>query len=97
MVRPLKNTLSELCYLELMIAGDVHPCGETFKVQSGTLNCNSEKVLCLLKCKVCGEAPMLEKPKLSFNIGSITIKANIELSEKETEKYPRNFFTIIFV
>ena len=72
-------------------------CGETFKVRSGTLNCNSEKVLCLLKCKVCGEALMLEKPKLSFNIGSITIKANIELSEKETKKYPRNFFTIIFV
>ena len=31
---------------------------------------------------------MLEKPKLNFNIGSITIKAKIELSEKETKKYP---------
>ena len=40
---------------------------------------------------------MLEKPKLSFDIGSITIKANIELSGKETEKYPRNVFTIIIV
>ena len=40
---------------------------------------------------------MLEKPKLSFDIGSITIKANIELSEKETEKYPRNVFTFIIV
>ena len=30
---------------------------------------------------------MLEKPKLSFDISSITIKANIELSGKETEKY----------
>ena len=40
---------------------------------------------------------MLEKPKLSLNIGSTTIKANIELSEKETEKYFRNFFTIIIV
>ena len=40
---------------------------------------------------------MLEKPKPSSNIGSITIKANIELSGKETEKYPRNFFTIITV
>ena len=38
---------------------------------------------------------MLKKLKLSFDIGSITIKANIELSEKETEKYPRNLFTII--
>ena len=40
---------------------------------------------------------MLEKLKLSFDIGSITIKANIELSEKETEKYPRNVFTFIIV
>ena len=31
---------------------------------------------------------MLEKPKLSFDIGSITIEANIGLSRKETEKYP---------
>ena len=34
---------------------------------------------------------MLEKPKLSFDIGSITIKANIGLSEKETGKYLRTF------
>ena len=40
---------------------------------------------------------MLEKPKLSSDIGSITAKANIELSGKETEKYPRNVFTIITV
>ena len=40
---------------------------------------------------------MLEKPKLSFNIGSITIKANTGLSEKETEKYPRTVFTVIIV
>ena len=29
---------------------------------------------------------MLEKSKLNFDIGSITIKTNIELSGKETEK-----------
>ena len=34
---------------------------------------------------------MLDKRKLSFDKGSITIKANIELSEKNPEKYPRNF------
>ena len=38
---------------------------------------------------------MLEESKLSFDIGSVTIKDNIDLSEKETEKYPRNFFAII--
>ena len=37
---------------------------------------------------------MLEKPKL---ISDIATKANIELSGKETEKYPRNVFMIIVV
>ena len=40
---------------------------------------------------------MVEEPKVSFDIGSITIKANIGLSEKETKKYPRNVFTFIIV
>ena len=40
---------------------------------------------------------MLEKPKLNFDIGLIITKASIELSGKETEKYPRNFFMIITV
>ena len=29
-------------------------CGETFKIQSGILNCNSQKVVYLLKCRICG-------------------------------------------
>ena len=29
-------------------------CLETSKIQKGPLNCDSEKVLHLLKCKVCG-------------------------------------------
>ena len=32
-------------------------CREIFKIQSSPLNCNSEKVLYLLKWKVCDEAP----------------------------------------
>ena len=40
---------------------------------------------------------MLKKPKLSFDVGLITIKANIELSGKEIRKYPRKFFMIIIV
>ena len=71
-------------------------CWKIFKIQSGPLICNSEKVLYILKCKVCGEASY-EKPKKRSDIGSITIKENIELSGKETEKYPRNIFMIIIV
>ena len=41
-------------------------CGETFKIQSDILNCNLEKVLCVLKCEVCGEAPYVGKAKTKF-------------------------------
>ena len=35
-----------------------------FKIQSGILNCNSQKVLYLLKCRMCGEAPYFGKAKI---------------------------------
>ena len=41
-------------------------CGEIFKIQSGILNCNSQKVIYLLKCRICGEAPYVGKAKTKF-------------------------------
>ena len=41
-------------------------CGETFKIQSGILNCNSQKVVYLLKCRICGEASYVGKAKATF-------------------------------
>ena len=41
-------------------------CGETFKIQSGILNCNSQKVVYLLKCRICGEACYVGKAKTKF-------------------------------
>ena len=41
-------------------------CGETFKIQSGILNCNSQKVVYLLKCRICSEAPYVGKAKTKF-------------------------------
>ena len=70
-------------------------CRESYKIQSDSLNCNSEKVLYLFKCKVCVEALYVGKAKAKFCYYSITRKADTELSGKGIEKYPRNFFTII--
>ena len=42
-------------------------CRDIFKIQNGPLNCNSEKVLHLLKCKVCGKASCVGKAKSKFN------------------------------
>ena len=41
-------------------------CGETFKIESGILNFNSEKVVYLSKCRICGEAPYFGKIKTKF-------------------------------
>ena len=41
-------------------------CGETFKIQCGVLNFNAKKVVYLLKCKICGEAPYVAKAKTQF-------------------------------
>ena len=38
-------------------------CGETFKIQSGAPNWNSQKVLYLLKCRICGEVPYVSNAK----------------------------------
>ena len=38
----------------------------TFKIQSGLLACDSEKVLHLLKCKVFGEVPHIGNAKVKF-------------------------------
>ena len=38
-------------------------CQKTFKIQCGPLTCSSEKVLYLLKCKVCGEVPYVGKER----------------------------------
>ena len=48
-------------------------CGETFNIQSGMLNCNCQKVVYLLKCRVCGEAPYVGK---EYRISNIYIKSS---------------------
>ena len=35
-------------------------------MQSVILNCNSKKVVYLLKCRICGEAPFVGKAKMKF-------------------------------
>ena len=69
-------------------------CQENFKTQKGPLNCDSEKVLYLLKCKVCGEVPYVGKQKPNFARGLTITKVNTEHSEKVTKKFFRNVFTL---
>ena len=43
-------------------------CGEVFKIQSGPLNYNSEKVLYLLRCKICDDTAYVGKAKAKFRL-----------------------------
>ena len=36
-------------------------CQETFNIYKSLLNCDSEKVLYLLTCKVCGKVPYFQE------------------------------------
>ena len=70
-------------------------CQETFKIQKGPLNYDSEKVLYLLKCKVCNAVPCVGKAKTKFRYSFINYKR--KHSEKVTKKFLRNIFTLIIV
>ena len=72
-------------------------CQETFKIQSGPLTCDSEKVLYLLKCKIFGEVPYVGKAKTKIIIGLIITKVNIERLERVIGKFLRNYFTLTIV
>ena len=43
-------------------------CGEVFKIDIGPLNCNSEKVLYLLRCTVCDDTLYVGKAKTKFRL-----------------------------
>ena len=67
--------------------------GEVYKIQSGSLNCNSEKILDLLRCKkFVMILLMLEKLKQSFVFSLIFIKINTDLFEQENRMYHRSVF-----
>ena len=67
-------------------------CGETFKIQSGTLNCISEKVLYLLNCKVCGEARYVGKAKIKFRYKFNNYKSKHRAFRKVNRKIPQKHF-----
>ena len=62
-------------------------CGEVFKMQSGPLNCNLEKGLYLLRCKIYDDTPYAGKTKTKFRLRFKTIKVNTNLFEKEKRMY----------
>ena len=66
--------------------------GESFKIESGALNCNSENVLYLFKCEVCGEARYVEKVKIKFQNRFNNHKSKHRAFRKGYRKVPQKLF-----
>ena len=67
-------------------------CQETFKIQKGPLNYDSEKVLYLLTCKVCGGAPCVGKAKTKFRCRVNNYKSKHRAFRKGNQKVPQKRF-----
>ena len=67
-------------------------CREIFKIQSGPLIWNSQKVLYLLKCKVCGEAHYVGKAKTKFWYRFNNYKSKYRAFRKGNRKIPQKRF-----
>ena len=67
-------------------------CGEAFKIQRGPLNCNSEKVFYLLRCKICGNTPYVGKAKTKFRLRFNTYKSKHRSFRKGKQNVPQKRF-----
>ena len=67
-------------------------CGEVFKTQSGSFNCNSEKVLYFVRCKICDDTPYVGKTKAKFRFQFNNYKSKHLSFPKEKQNLPRKPF-----
>ena len=70
-------------------------CREKLKIQSGILNCNSQKVVYLLKCRICGEVPYIGKAKTKFRGKLMIIKVHTGPIEKNVKYHNSVFMNIM--
>ena len=68
-------------------------CEEVFKIQSGSLNCNSEKVLYLLRCKICDNIPYVGKTKTKFCLRFNIYKNKHQSFRKGKQNVPTQAFS----
>ena len=65
---------------------------DTFKIQKGSLNCDSEKVLYLLKCKVFGGVHYVGKAKTKFRYRFNNYKSKHRTFRKGNKKVHQKLF-----
>ena len=89
MTRALRITWLELNYPTSKRVEDVNLVE---KIQKGPLNCDSEKVLYLLKYKVCGEVSYIGKAKAKIRYRFNNYKSKHGAFSKGNQKVPQNGF-----
>ena len=67
-------------------------CREVFKIQSGPLNRNSEKVLYLLRWKICDDIPYVGKTKTKFRLRFNNYKSKHRSFQKGIQNAPNKRF-----
>ena len=67
-------------------------CEEVFKIPSGPLNCNSEKVIYLLRCKICDGTPYVGKAKTKFRLRFNNYKSKNRSFRKGKQNVPQRRF-----
>ena len=67
-------------------------CEEVFKIQSGPFNCNSEKVLYLLRCKICDNTLYVGKAKTKFCLRFNNCKSEHRSFRKRKQNVPKKRF-----
>ena len=66
--------------------------GKVYKIQSGPLNCNSEKVLYLLRYKTCNDTPYVGKAKTKFRLRLNYYKSKHQSFRKGKQNLPQKCF-----
>ena len=87
-----KKTCLVCDFISTITTFTTEACQETFKIQKGPLNCDSEKVLYLLKCKVSGEVPYVRKVKTRFCYRFSNYKSKHRAFTKGNQKAPLKRF-----
>ena len=71
-------------------------CGEVFKIPSGSPNCSSEKVLYLLKCKICDDTLYVGKAKTKFRFRFNIYKSTTSFRKGKQNLLQKRFIHSIF-
>ena len=84
---------SQVCdHIDITNTFTAKTCGKVFKIQSGPLNCNSEKVLYLLRCKTCDDTLYVAKTKTKFRLRFSNYKSKHRPFRKWEQNVPQKRF-----